>query len=212
MKLFVVAALIAVSSAARLEHLEHQHHQQLREYLPPDHGSGFGPHDAVGAHSGPHGAVAGSHAVHAGSHAAHVGSHGHAGSFGGQPGAFASAGAGQPSAHAVAGFPGASNQYLAPDQGPSASSSAGQTHFDGAVHGHEHGSHIAQNTHEPQIPPQAIPIHQLLNPHVKNPNTYDRYQQQIPSHSGSHQPSGPHGHSAQEVPQQSFDARTGYHY
>ncbi|CAH4032530.1 pupal cuticle protein 36-like [Pieris brassicae] len=54
MKLFLIAAVIAVSSAARLEHLE-------RSYLPPDSNSvsgGFGSHGSNGFGSGHFGASA----------------------------------------------------------------------------------------------------------------------------------------------------------
>ncbi|XP_073953663.1 uncharacterized protein [Choristoneura fumiferana] len=117
MKLFILAALIAVSSAARLEHLE-------RGYLPPDQGNqgqGFGP-QGQGSFGGP-----GSH----GSHNNGIGSHGSNG-FGshgsnGDSAGFGSSPVGSrngPSAfHGGSSFNAAtSNQYLPPDHGPSGSS------------------------------------------------------------------------------------------
>ncbi|KAJ8717024.1 hypothetical protein PYW08_005423 [Mythimna loreyi] len=106
MKLFVIAALIAVAAAGRLEHLE-------RSYLPPDNSIGvarssFGSNGRFGSPSS-------------------------AGSFGSSSGPFGAAGAGLQGRNA-GNFAGAtSNQYLPPNQGPSGN--IGGSQFGGSLNG-----------------------------------------------------------------------------
>ncbi|XP_022814447.1 pupal cuticle protein 36-like [Spodoptera litura] len=108
MKLFVIAALVAVAAAGRLEHLE-------RSYLPPDNSIGvarssFGSNGGFGSSSGSHG------------------------SFGSNSGAFGAAGAGLQGRNAGARYSGAtSNQYLPPNHGPSGAQGAPQ--FAGSLNG-----------------------------------------------------------------------------
>lgn len=94
---FILAALIAVSSAARLEHLE-------RGYLPPDQGNqGQGSFGSRGSNG-------------FGSH----GSNGDSSGFGSSP---VGARSGPSAFHGGSSFNAAtSNQYLPPDHGPSGSS------------------------------------------------------------------------------------------
>lgn len=102
----MIAALIAVSAAARLEHLEQQ--QQLRQYLPPHQNSGFGSNNGLDSSQRPFGAIAGAY---------------------GTPGPDYSGF----NAHAT--FPGASDRYLPPDHGPSGVSSGRIPQFSGSVNG-----------------------------------------------------------------------------
>lgn len=92
----MVAALITVSSAARLEHLEQQ--QQLRQYLPPNQNSGSGSYQGFG-------------------------SNGAQGSLSANSGSFGVSGAGQSHFDALSTFPGVKNAYLPPNFESSASSS-----------------------------------------------------------------------------------------
>ncbi|XP_035434983.2 pupal cuticle protein 36-like isoform X1 [Spodoptera frugiperda] len=133
MKLFVIAALVAVAAAGRLESLE-------RSYLPPDNSVGvarsLGSNGGFG--SGSNGGFG------SGSH----------GSFGSNSGAFGAAGAGLQGRNAGARYSGAtSNQYLPPNHGPSGSQGAslfarsqngfsGQQQYNGngAAHGAAHGA------------------------------------------------------------------------
>ncbi|CAB3229136.1 unnamed protein product [Arctia plantaginis] len=117
MKLFVVAALVAVSSAARLEHLEQQ--QQLRKYLPPDQNSGFGSYQRFGSN----------------------GAHG---SLGANSGSFGASGAGQSNFNAVSAFPGVKNAYLPPNFESSAASSGNEFGAQN-VAGQQYGNQPAVN-------------------------------------------------------------------
>lgn len=107
---FVIAALVAVAAAGRLEHLE-------RSYLPPDNSIGVG-RSSFGSNGG------------FGSPSSH-------GSFGANSGGFGSAGAGLNRYSGSGNFAGAtSNQYLPPNHGSSASNGGSQ--FGGSLHGKSH--------------------------------------------------------------------------
>ncbi|CAB3229138.1 unnamed protein product [Arctia plantaginis] len=160
MKLFVIAALIAVSAAARLEHLEQQ--QQQRQYLPPRQNSGFGFNNGLDSSKRPFGAIAG---------------------------AYGTAGPDYPGYNARASFPGASDRYLPPNHGPSGLASGSVPQFSGSVNGFR-GQDISsrqglQNSFgaQPRFQSQSGVNRQYLAPH-----------------------------SSQDIPQQSFDEQTGYHY
>ncbi|XP_063386124.1 ATP-dependent RNA helicase glh-2-like [Cydia fagiglandana] len=138
MKLFILAALIAVSSAARLEHLEQQ--RGLKEYLPPvQSGQGQFGQQSFGQSFGGHGsndfASQGSNSLDAGDSAG----------FGSAPqGLRASAGG----ARGFSSFNAArSNQYLPPDHGPSGShGSHGQDAFGASSNQFGSQSQFGQNT------------------------------------------------------------------
>ncbi|KAF9814406.1 hypothetical protein SFRURICE_010127 [Spodoptera frugiperda] len=129
---FVIAALVAVAAAGRLESLE-------RSYLPPDNSVGVARSlgSSGGFGSGSNGGFG------SGSH----------GSFGSNSGAFGAAGAGLQGRNAGARYSGAtSNQYLPPNHGPSGSQGAslfarsqngfsGQQQYNGnGAHGAGHGA------------------------------------------------------------------------
>lgn len=120
---FIVASLVAVASAARLENLE-------RSYLPPDQGSSQG---RFGSQSG-FGSQGPSSFGRSGSFGS--GSHGLGGHGGfGSSGSFDTNGIDTQSAGVRSGlgsFPGATiNQYLPPDHGPSGSNGG----FSGSLQG-----------------------------------------------------------------------------
>ncbi|CAH0695655.1 unnamed protein product [Spodoptera exigua] len=211
MKLFVIAALVAVAAAGRLEHLE-------RSYLPPDNSVGVA-RSSFGSNGG----------FGSGSH----------GSFGSNSGAFGAAGAGLQGRNAGARYSGAtSNQYLPPDHGPSGAQGAPQfagslTGFGGqnfrsqqqysghgAGHGAAHG--IAQQYSAPssQFGSQgsnAFGSHQGSNAfgsHQGSNSFGANYQGQYSQQSAatSRQYLAPNTGSYQNPPQQAFDEQTGYHY
>ncbi|XP_047997091.1 filaggrin-2-like [Leguminivora glycinivorella] len=122
MKLFILAALIAVSSAARLEHLEQQ--RGLKEYLPPfQSGQSFGQQGFGGSNSLDAGDSAGFGSAPQGVRAGATGVRG-----------FSSFDAAR------------SNQYLPPDHGPSGSHGAqGQDSFGASSHQFDSQSQFGQN-------------------------------------------------------------------
>ncbi|XP_063540638.1 filaggrin-2-like isoform X2 [Cydia strobilella] len=138
MKLFILAALIAVSSAARLEHLEQQ--RGLKEYLPPVQSGqgqfgqqGFG-QSSFGGHGSNDFASQGSNGLDAGDSAG----------FGSAPQGLR---AGAASARGFSSFDAArSNQYLPPDHGPSSSHGAhGQDAFGASSNQFGSQSQFGQN-------------------------------------------------------------------
>ncbi|KAJ0174322.1 hypothetical protein K1T71_010468 [Dendrolimus kikuchii] len=219
MKLFIVAALIAVSSAGRLEHLE-------RSYLPPDSnslsssGSGFGSNSGgFGVHSSGFGGQTSGFGGHssgfAGSAAGVFGSGSNSGpsnGFGanGAPGSFGSNnfGAGsRGSALNAGGFAGAtSNQYLPPNQGPAGAGTPGQNAFGSTSSG------IGGRVPQTYIPP---------NKYLPPSTLYGTPQLASPNYNGGqpgNQAGAPSPVNSQYLPpksnypQQKFDEQTGYHY
>ncbi|XP_014365741.2 pupal cuticle protein 36 [Papilio machaon] len=205
MKLFIVAALVAVCSAGRLEHLE-------RSYLPPDSSNsvGFGANgrsqNGFGSNGqGIHGfGSQGSSGDSFGS-GSNGGSHGAFGSNGGSDAGFRSIGNGLGSSNGNGFGAATSNQYLPPNY-----SSAGSNGF--ARSGSS--SFRAPNT-------------QYGTTSFGNNNGFggqggSQYSQNAGQHAqGRTQPGAglsnqylapARSNSFQNIPQQSFDEQSGYHY
>ncbi|CAH0695656.1 unnamed protein product [Spodoptera exigua] len=215
MKLFVIAALVAVAAAGRLEHLE-------RSYLPPDNSVGVA-RSSFGSNGG----------FGSGSH----------GSFGSNSGAFGAAGAGLQGNNAGARFSGAtSNQYLPPNHGPSGAQGAPQFagslngfsgqnfrsqqqyNGNGAAHGAGHGAAhgIAQQYSSPssQFGSQGS---NSFGSHSFGSQGSHSFGSQGANSFGSHQGQYSQQSAAtsrqylapktyQSSPQQAFDEKTGYQY
>ncbi|CAK1550816.1 unnamed protein product [Leptosia nina] len=166
MKLFVIAALIAVSAGARLEHLE-------RSYLPPDNSNsisgGFGSPASNGLGSGHFGASARGSPSDNGFRNSAPGSSGFDNGFAGSLNGF---GSGQGSNGAVDGL----KQYLPPDQ-----PSSGPSGFSGSIKPACQSCGFARN--QPSSFGAQIPSTQYGQPQFGAPaNQYSQPQFGVNSH------------------------------
>ncbi|KAJ8717635.1 hypothetical protein PYW07_005565 [Mythimna separata] len=207
MKLFVIAALVAVAAAGRLEHLE-------RSYLPPDNSIGVA-RSSFGS-------------------SGRFGSPSSQGSFGSGP--FGAAGAGLQGRNAGNFGAATSNQYLPPNQGPSAN--IGGSQFGGSLQGLG-GQQNFRSQQQNRYPGQQSGVsRQYLAPRSQygapqggssfgspqgassfgSPQSgssfgspsYQQFGQQ--SAAASRQYLAPRIGSNQQPPQQAFDEQTGYQY
>ncbi|CAG5015025.1 unnamed protein product [Parnassius apollo] len=215
MKLVIIAALIAVCAAGRLEHLE-------RSYLPPDNtnnlgfGSNTGSHNGFGSNGGQgnfgsfdsqHGASHGSFGSASPARGNNFGSNGGSnGNFGLNGGArsFGANGGSGSGSHGIGasngnGFGATSNQYLPPNYGSSSANGQGRNGHSsfGAPSGQfgtsSFGNDNGFGAHRP-------------SPFQNGQNSHSQFgpsnQYLTPKQSSNFQ----------NIPQQSFDEQTGYQY
>ncbi|PZC78047.1 hypothetical protein B5X24_HaOG202650 [Helicoverpa armigera] len=198
MKLFVIAALVAVAAAGRLEHLE-------RSYLPPDSNS-INSGRSLGSHGG-----FGSSSSH-GAFGTSSGSFGAAGAR--QQGAFAGATSNQylPPNHGPSGSNGAP-QFSGSLQGFGSQGSFRSQQYNG-----QHGSQYSAPSSQYSAPNSqySAPSSQYSAPRSQySAAPSSQYGAPVGSFgqsATSRQYLAPRASSSQQYPQQAFDEQTGYQY